>query len=74
MSTSYSSSDLIMVGGGDKKFGPCMAVSLYGDRKVVWNTLWILHVDSSRRQYVIGDRTCVILKGPCHLGDNFLEG
>ena len=47
LSTSYSSSDPIMTGGGDKKFGPCVTVSLYSDRRVVWNTLWILHVDSS---------------------------
>ena len=36
--------------------------------------LWILHVGGSRRQYVSGDRTCAISNGPCHLGDNFLEG
>ena len=50
--TLYSTSDLIMIRGGDKKFGPCVAVSLYGDRRVAWNTLWILHVGGSQRQYV----------------------
>ena len=47
--TSYSSSDLIMIGGGDKKFGPCVVVSLYGDRRVAWNMSWIFHVSGSQR-------------------------
>ena len=63
-----------MTGGGDKKFGPCVAVSSYRDRKVVWNTLWILHVGGSWRWYMSGDRICAISKGPCCLGDSFLEG
>ena len=47
--TSYSSSDLIMIGGGDKKFSPCVVVSLYGDRRVAWNMSWIFHVSGSQR-------------------------
>ena len=64
-----------MIGGGNKKFGPCMVVSLYGDKRVVLNTLCTFHMGGSQMQYVSSDdRTCEISKGPCHLGDSFLEG
>ena len=63
-----------MTGGGDKKFGPCVVVSLYGDRRVAWNTLWILHMGGSQRWYMSGDRICAISKGPCCLGTASWKG
>ena len=63
-----------MTGGEDRGIDPCMAVFLYRDRRVMWHTLWTFHMGGSQRWYVSGDKTCEISKGPCHLGNNFLEG
>ena len=50
VSTLYSSSDPIKSGGGVEKLGPCALVCLYGDKREAWKTLWIFHVEGSRRR------------------------
>src|SRR5260370_33117851 len=42
-STSYSGVSLISSSGGRVNFGPFSSVSLYGIRRVAWNTLCIFH-------------------------------
>ena len=67
-STPHSSSLSIRSGGGHGKFSPCSFITLYGVRRLAWNTGWIFHCGGSCSLYMIGDSTCMILDGPCHLG------
>ena len=46
-STSYLSSLLMTSGGGEEKVEPYGSVDWYKDKREVWNTSCILHVEGS---------------------------
>ena len=59
---------------GCGKLGLYSGVSLYDDRREVWNMSWIFHCFGSFSQKAMEDTTWVILKGPVHFAKSFLEG
>ena len=61
----------ILMGGGSRKFGPCISVSLKGVRSEAWNTRWIFQIGGSWRRYAMGEITAATLKGPYCFGDSF---
>src|SRR5712671_2898471 len=73
-STLYSSSPLISSGGGSSKFLPCSFVSLYGNSRLAWNTLWIFHPFGNISWYVTGPNLFMTLKGPYRKARSFVMG
>jgi hypothetical protein len=72
-STSHSSSLSSNLGGGSRKFGPYLSVSLYGVSNLVWNALWIFQCEGNLRQYVMSEIFLVIGKGLYLLGASFVD-
>ena len=72
--TSHSSSLSTSSGGSCVKFGPCSSISLYGDSRPAWNTLWIFQFFGRSSWYATCEMTFMMVKGPCHLACNLMAG
>ena len=70
----YSSFILISSSRGCGKLGPYSKVSLYEDRREVWNMSWIFHCFDSFSWKAREGTTWMIWKGPVHFDESFLEG
>ena len=62
-SISYSSSPSLMIDRGLARGGPYASISLYGRRRSVWNTLWILMFEGRLSWNVTAEICFIILKG-----------
>ena len=60
----------MMSGGGSRKFGPCVSVSLYGVRRDAWKMGWIRHPVGKSSWYNVSEILAATLKGPYCLGDS----
>jgi len=62
---------IVYFGGGQRKLGLWISISVYGISRAAWNTSCILQVIGNLSLKVRGPITCLVLKGPSCLGAIF---